>query len=487
MTGTRQSVCVSYARNVNKNNKLVEKIIQAAEGKFTVKWDESELTPGKSIKEFEQVIGRSEAVIVILSDEYYQSKYCMEELLLIDKHLDFKQRVFAIVTEATSLDNDIVQVKRAKWWKQQHNELKEELKGETDTAMAPHQEVLDCYERIYENISRLQKMFSEDICYLEADLVKNDFKPLVSAVHTRLQSLNSPDSSPVTQQKDYTISKTSFQEKVKEKIQKELKQPSMQSLAKEISSLAPGAEPATSLCTGKFLQAVDLLQSAAEKCLDQYAERASSDDIVNRFKKHALEILGWQILLAIDEEWITDSSGINDIFDDQKITGIEIPFRTSVGAEVAIARIGEKKPARFVKNHTQVQGEGALDLGEAGLRSGFGEKGIVEEILRAFWLMIEGREYDKEVFKEEDKKRLNERLKTRNRRGKKHHFLTVPASQTADPLRTEAGKEELKKQLPDLIVLFFQNNSEVKVLILDDESELEVLILEFIEMIEEYS
>src|SRR5678816_4138670 len=75
------------------------------------------------ITEFMQRIGRGQAVVVVISDKYLKSPYCMFELLEIYRNLDFKNRIFPIVLKDANIFESIPKLQYLEYWRNKKKEL----------------------------------------------------------------------------------------------------------------------------------------------------------------------------------------------------------------------------------------------------------------------------------------------------------------------------------------------------------------------------
>ncbi|MCW3107411.1 MAG: hypothetical protein JWQ09_1917 [Segetibacter sp.] len=91
--------------------------------KFIV--DKDELHYGQSIDSFMTRIGKGKTVIIIISDNYLKSKYCMTEMIRIFKYNNEDKRAFAIVI----VDNISKAESYEKFWKEKAIELVTEDKS----------------------------------------------------------------------------------------------------------------------------------------------------------------------------------------------------------------------------------------------------------------------------------------------------------------------------------------------------------------------
>ncbi len=76
-----------------------------------------------SLSEFMDELGRSRAVIVIISESYLRSVNCMHELSLIYINKDMDQRMFPLVLPQTKIFSPVDRLDIVKYWQQRHDDL----------------------------------------------------------------------------------------------------------------------------------------------------------------------------------------------------------------------------------------------------------------------------------------------------------------------------------------------------------------------------
>ena len=127
-----QRVYVSYAWG-GESNVLVDEFEQRLPTPFKLIRDKSAMRPGDWISKFMAEIGRAELVLVVLSDKYLHSVYCMSELLhLFNRSLgdrgNLMQRILPLVVGelhcARARDRDAY----VTYWEQEYTDLNALLK-----------------------------------------------------------------------------------------------------------------------------------------------------------------------------------------------------------------------------------------------------------------------------------------------------------------------------------------------------------------------
>ena len=139
-------IYISYAWKDNKSEsgkrreELVDQICETLLAQnYKLIRDRNYLSLGKSIQKFMQEIGQGNYVIVVVSDKYLQSEYCMFEAVEILKSKEYEQKIFPIVLEDADIYNREGQFKYINYWKQQKHKIDEiinsDLQLNIDSAM----------------------------------------------------------------------------------------------------------------------------------------------------------------------------------------------------------------------------------------------------------------------------------------------------------------------------------------------------------------
>lgn len=114
------SVYVSYAWKEEEQNRLVDKLDEActARGIELVR-DTGHIRYGESIRAFMDKLAQAEHIVLVLSDAYFRSEYCMFELCGIYQHrsfADFRKRVHPVVLRGTHLHDPVERIKFVEHW-----------------------------------------------------------------------------------------------------------------------------------------------------------------------------------------------------------------------------------------------------------------------------------------------------------------------------------------------------------------------------------
>ncbi len=123
-------IYISYAWKDNntelgrQREALVDRICAVLLAKrYNLIRDRNHLTLGQSIQKFMQEIGRGNYVILVISDKYLRSEYCMFEALEVMKRKDYQQRIFPVVLSDANIYSRESQVKYIQYWQTKKEQL----------------------------------------------------------------------------------------------------------------------------------------------------------------------------------------------------------------------------------------------------------------------------------------------------------------------------------------------------------------------------
>jgi len=156
------SVYVSYAWETERQNPIVEKLeVACRENDIQLLRDNNEIEYLDSIDKYMRELGAGNCIIIVLSDNYLQSKYCMFELLEIHKNKDFHQRVFPIVLKDTRIYSAEEWLDHTQYWEQKEQQLQEKISKVSLTNLDPVYKDLNLYHEIRANIANVMSMLAD--------------------------------------------------------------------------------------------------------------------------------------------------------------------------------------------------------------------------------------------------------------------------------------------------------------------------------------
>jgi internalin A len=106
-----------------------------------IRRDKADMASGDRIKEFMDRLIEGDLIVVVLSDKYLRSPYCMHELLGIYRRCQaqanrFLKRVIPVILPDAKLSRTVDRLKYAKFWKDERDELDQAIRGLDDVSFA---------------------------------------------------------------------------------------------------------------------------------------------------------------------------------------------------------------------------------------------------------------------------------------------------------------------------------------------------------------
>lgn len=133
-------------------------------------------------------IGRGACVVVVISDNYLRSPYCMWELLQIYRNLQFHERICPIMLEDAKIHNLDGRMEHTEFWHKEKKRVDTRVKKLGIEALSTEGTLREA-EQIREISHTVDKLltFLADMNTLSPDLLAaNNFETLKRAIDERL-------------------------------------------------------------------------------------------------------------------------------------------------------------------------------------------------------------------------------------------------------------------------------------------------------------
>ncbi len=206
-------IFISYAWG-DKNEKgesreeIVNELYDSLTSKgFTVIRDKVSLGYGGRISNFMDRIGRGKYVVVVISDKYLKSEFCMYEILELVKNKDYSDRIFPIILSDANIFDEIQRLEYLDYWSAKKNNLQKRIRDlqELQDATAAHAK-LKQYDDIREIIGEFTS-FVKDVNALTPDMHSdNDFRELIQFLENkRIKDISFVPPSPIVEKKEQKI------------------------------------------------------------------------------------------------------------------------------------------------------------------------------------------------------------------------------------------------------------------------------------------
>lgn len=147
----------------------------------------------KKISTFMQRIGQGCLVVVVISNKYLRSPYCMYELLEIHKNGAFDKRVFPIVLRDAKLYKLSDRLEYVEYWKEETDVVEQRIEKIGLSNLSREgtiNDYYDYYDAIAKNIDLLTSLLDDWNALTPKLLEENNFEILLSEIETRLTELS---------------------------------------------------------------------------------------------------------------------------------------------------------------------------------------------------------------------------------------------------------------------------------------------------------
>lgn len=464
-----KQVYVSYAWKVEDQNNIVKKLAQACQQRgLALLRDKNELAYRDSIPEYMDKLAAGDAIILVLSEAYFKSAYCMYELCTAFKREDFHQSIFPVVVSGTSFNKTIERTPYIRYWENKKKELGKDLKtvDMENLGSSSHVELKEYVENC-RIIDDLLTILGDMNTLTEGVHIETDFKALLDLI----QPLNQREC--ISKPKRQHQSDQQFCQKIAKNIQKILEQQT--NLCDALKAIADEnnhelEKIVDQLCKMEFETAIDdYLYPATKDCLSQLE---SSSMQYTKTWEAAKTILGWSSLLVVREEWVAGQEKLI-IADDLSFT---VQVATATGIEVASARFRQLQPKlKAISGKADVVGQESILPPQ--LNSGWGNDMPLQRILVEIWNKVfpeDTRQVAKYSLSKTDLGNLDNTLKTREKRKTHHYYIPVPKNQNI--------AAEILKELPSITIIYLESSDTEPTLRVENEGQFTSIIREFLTM-----
>lgn len=186
------SIYISHAWGGESEEVVREIYTRCRKRGLNVIMDHQDLGYRESITSFMKSLGQADAIILVVSNKYLHSEYCMFELLQIYENKNMIQRIFPVVLDEVSIAKSAERLELVRYWENETEHLESKIRelknlsyieGITDD--------LNLYQKIRNNIANLTRIL-KDINTLNIKLHKeNDYNDLIQAVERYLKNIHS--------------------------------------------------------------------------------------------------------------------------------------------------------------------------------------------------------------------------------------------------------------------------------------------------------
>jgi hypothetical protein len=180
-----KEIFISYAWD--DGEEFVERLDQAfSEKGVNLIRDKREIPYKGLINEFMGRIGRGKCIVVVISDKYLKSRYCMFELAQIAKNGKFYDRIFPIVLGNAQIYVPNERVNYVKYWEIENKKFEKSIKGVSFEYLQSFSEDSRKLSEIRNTIGELTSLLS-NMNTLTPDIhSESGFETLIQSINAKL-------------------------------------------------------------------------------------------------------------------------------------------------------------------------------------------------------------------------------------------------------------------------------------------------------------
>ena len=301
-------VYASYAWKVEEQTKILDKLVAACSPHaIRILRDKNEIHYRESIQAYMNQLVAGDAIILVLSDAYFKSPYCMYELCEIYKRKDFLKRVYPIVTAGTRFHKFKERVLYIRYWQQEVKKLKKYLKsisiGNMSTKSLAEMKEYEAFARM---IDDLQATLNDMNALTQNAHLDTDFAALIA----QLKKDGFIDLKECQTQLAVQKSQKDFERMILEKFCTVLDGMQAETLRNTLyKKLAKSTSDLTTDVIGEWWQPNNYLQKIThfleivESCLEDVSQKMSLSP-KTPLCQQVRKMIGWILLPSISQEWL---------------------------------------------------------------------------------------------------------------------------------------------------------------------------------------
>ena len=153
--------------------------------KYNVLRDKKDNGYRQTIRGFMQRLGKGKLVVVVISDKYLRSPYCMFELLEIYRSGKFQERIYPIVLADAKLYLPLERLEYVRFWKKEKEKLEQiiddiGISGLSATGALAEYDLY--YRQVYNNLDEVTRLLGDLNALTPKTLEDNNFEVLLNAI-----------------------------------------------------------------------------------------------------------------------------------------------------------------------------------------------------------------------------------------------------------------------------------------------------------------
>jgi len=421
-----------------------------------------------------QRLSGGEHIITVFSKPYFQSKWCMYELVEIWKSKKFQQRTHPVIADDCDLQSAEYRMDTVEYWVEEYQKLDQLLKDRDPSLFVEEFKKLKLLRNISQEANDIMNFAAGRITTKLSELRDQQYAQILDQI-----------SSTKTGDKDSCFDDDDFLDDVKKHLISDLQKSDV--FLRHIKNTCTADFMQNSLqnylvdqcLSGEFVEIIQNIQSALVDAFDEIGEQDIA--AVRKLYQSAEGIVSKLVLFNVKKEWMQQyRQACSQHSHHEHI----LPDMTFGSVEVVMSREARTLPEfSFTPHDLSLQAGRGVKL-----ESGFRENNIIEDVITRLYKQVHQQEFGKQPDKERAidilQKTIRQRKQHKNLKLRKNYFLVL-SDLPDSPLADKDVQEKIKNLLPDLAFITLKANQQEETFIVED-TELMVAISEFFTTLEDY-
>ena len=467
-------VFVSYSWEQEKQTRVVDELEELCRQRnIQLIRDKNEIQHGDLIRDFMDRLAGGEHVITLFSDAYFNSTWCMYELLTTWQRGNFKDRTHPIKIDDINLQDDDYRINLTDLWKAKFQSAEAKLAGRDPTVFIEEQKRVKLCRDIYQNINELINFAANRLTTPLDQLKEKQYAQILDKINPKRID-------------DQVNGDEDFLSEIKALLALDLKKSELfrDQIIKNCGLNVTDDDGLHGYLIDQCLdgQFVEIIQNLQSAFVNSYDELDGSDVTgIRKLYQAAEDALAKLVLFNVKNAWMVQHR--NKCMQNHENEQI-LPDMSFGGVEVVVSREAQSIPRfRYAPHDLNLQGGKGVTL-----ESGFRPNDVVRDIIKRLFHSV----MEQEISSQNDEKRaldilqrtIKQRKQQKNLKLRKNYFLLLPDDSNS-PLSDMAVQKEIRELLPDLSFIRIKSGINEETFIVED-AELMVAINDFYKTLEEY-
>jgi hypothetical protein len=480
---------VSYSWDVEHGTGIVAELEKHCQSRnIRLLRDNNEIKHGELIQQFMDKLTGGEHVITVFSKPYFQSPWCMYELLKTWQKGDFEQRTHPIIADDCDLQDAFYRIGVVKHWVAEHEKIRQLLDGQDASLFVEEFKKANMLRDISQNANELMNFAAGRLTTPLKQLKAKQYAQLLDPICPLYEIPNTAIFHPAQSDKDFMaairlrmVASLRHSSILRKALVEQLKLNGTAETADKLADIlvkrCADEDTLGHLLRNDIFRATRLSLQALPRSPDK--DSATIIKEIDQLTSSADTLFSCLVLYAIRADWMDKycqgcvSAGSNLR---------HMPFETITAVEIVTSRHLQRIPTFSLTSSDAVGKEGFVVP-----EHGFEKDDIVTGILRQVWVKVFPEDLP-ENYQESKLRRLGSQIRNRHQRQdeEKNNYYCIVSGDSNHPLSDPDVRAELMRKLPDLPLIILRTEDCQDVLVIPDDADLASLIFDFYQMLNKY-